>query len=528
MNKPNILERGIAAISPGWAFERRRASALLEVQEISRVFEEKYQTQAKNLERMYSAAAFGPLTEDWRSNMNSARAEISFDIQTLRNRCRDLARNDGYAYAAIQSLAHNIIGKGIRPSFTGPKDLKKYVERSFLDWCSDTAADFVSTHNFYGLQQLIIKGTAESGEVLMVRRYTGRGRKMKLAIQILEADFIVHWLTNASLGKDFPEGTYVINGVYYDKNDKIYGYEVYSEHPGDSLKVRGYKHEFVSADDAVLINRVDRPGQTRGTPWGASVMLDHKLLGQYELAQAHRQTIAASFAVFLKSMNPSESMGKGPRAGQAAEAMGRDLDGTRINPGSIQRMLPGEEIELATPPPVEGYDEYTKARLRKIARGWGLTYEVLSGDLSGVNFSSGRMGWLEMMRFIESIQSLIMIPKVCATAWKWWLDLEQLKGNVPFNFDEVRIDWTPPRREMIDPVKETKAMIEQIQAGLLSFSDAIRQMGGDPEIQLAAIAESNAMLDTLKLTFVSDYRKIHDENMKQPAADPAATDKGKK
>ena len=517
MNKQNFLERAIATLSPSWAFERRKNTALLEVMEISRQYEEKYQVNVKNLERMYSGASYGPLTRDWRSNFNSARAEVSFDITTLRNRMRELVRNDGYAFSAIQSLAVNIVGKGIRPSFSSKdaKALKEKVQRSFLDWCESKDCDLVSELNFYGLQQLIMKGTPESGECLVVKRYTGKGLKMKLALQVLEADFIVNWYTNSVLGDNFPKGTYCIQGVYYDSKDKVYGYEVYSEHPGDSLKVRGYKHDFISASDAILIYRADRPGQTRGVPWGASIMLEHKLLSQYELAQAHRQTIAASFAVFIKTMNPSNFGGAIPGQTGGVRPAGRDLAGETIEPGSIQRLMVGEEIELAEPPGVDGYDEYTKARLRKMARGWGLSYEVLSGDLSKVNFSSGRMGWLEMMRGIESVQNLILIPKLCNTVWEWWLEIEQLRGAVPYDISDLRISWEPPRREMIDPVKETKAMIDQIQAGLLQFGDAIRQMGGDPDLHMQAIAESNAKLDELKLVFISDYRVLNNQAMKK-------------
>lgn len=520
MVAPNILERTIATISPSWAFERRRATALLEVQEISRQFEAKYQTQVKELERMYSGASYGPLTENWHSNYNSARAEVSFDIKQLRNRMRDLVRNDGYAFAAINSLASNIIGKGIRPSFSAiseqGKTVKKKIQRPFLDWCGSKECDYVNELNFYGLQQLIIKGTAESGECLIVRRYTGRGKNTKLALQVLEVDFIVDWLTNSSLGKGFPEGTYCLNGVYYDKNARVYGYEVYEEHPGDSLKVRGYAHNFISADDAVLIYNADRPGQTRGTPWGASVMLEHKLLNNYELAQSHRQTIAASYAAFVKTMNPAEFGAPGPnKFTHSSEVNYRNMDGERIKPGSIQYLLPGEDVTLATPPPVDGYDEYIKSRLKKMARGWRLSYEVLSGDLSEVNFSSGRMGWLEMMRFIESVQSLIMIPKLCDVVFTWWIETEQLKGNFSFDISEhVRCDWTPPRREMIDPVKETKAMIDQMQAGLLAWADAVRQMGGDPDLQMDLIAETNDKLDKLKLVFISDYRNLQAQAMK--------------
>ena len=40
--------------------------------------------------------------------------------------------------------------------------------------------------------------------------------------------------------------------------------------------------------------------------------------------------------------------------------------------------------------------------------------------------------------------------------------------------------WTPPRRELIDPAKEIRALIEGVKAGFMSLSEIQRSLGFIP------------------------------------------------
>lgn len=490
-----VLDSVIRTLSPQWALERTVASKKLEL--FDKV-------------RKYSGASYGPLAEDWYAPGTSAKAETNHDIITLRDRMREMGRNDGWAQHAIISIANNVIGNGIRPSVKASPSVKAKVEKDFIAWAESTTVDYYGRCNLFGLQHLMMKGVVTSGDVLMVKRYTGRGKNRQLSVQILESDYIVHWYTNFK-PNGRAEGSYVLNGIYFDETDKVIGYELYRQHPGDTMKYHNaYEHEFVSIEDCVLIYRADRPGQHRGVPEGHSVMLEHKMLAQYELAQSHRQTIAASFAAFITTSNPGE-MGQ---ENGSNEPRYENMTGQRIRPGSINYLYPGEEIELAQPPKVDDFDPYIKSKLRKMAAGWGLSYSVFSGDMSSASFSSERMGWIEMHRNVQSWQQFVAILKFCDPIWKWWMELEMLKGNIDFEA-EISCDWTAPRREMVDPVKETKAMIDQIQAGIKTYPEAIREMGKDPMVHMADIQESNNDLDKHGLVLSSDYRVIDKQKTKE-------------
>mgnify|MGYP000910321870 CR=1 FL=1 len=72
--------------------------------------------------------------------------------------------------------------------------------------------------------------------------------------------------------------------------------------------------------------------------------------------------------------------------------------------------------------------------------------------------------------------------------------------------ESVPAGWTPPRREMIDPTKETAAAKEQVRCGFISRSEVVRQNGFDPDQVLDEIAEDNRKADAKKLRFDTDAR----------------------
>jgi capsid protein len=61
----------------------------------------------------------------------------------------------------------------------------------------------------------------------------------------------------------------------------------------------------------------------------------------------------------------------------------------------IQELLPGQEFAEFNPThPTTAYKDFMKAVLRSIARGLGMAYTTLTGDLEAVNYSSIRAGLL--------------------------------------------------------------------------------------------------------------------------------------
>jgi capsid protein len=134
----------------------------------------------------------------------------------------------------------------------------------------------------------------------------------------------------------------------------------------------------------------------------------------------------------------------------------------------------------------------------------GITYEALSGDLSNVNFSSGRMGRLEMDRNVAAWQMLMLIPQMLQPIGAWavegWRLIQQDAVAA------VKLDWVPPNRPLIDPNREITALRDKVKAGFASRSSVIRELGYDPERVMEEIAADNASADVIGAVFDSDGR----------------------
>lgn len=497
----NFIDRAIGFINPAAGLRRAHDRAMTNL-------------LMENV-RYYDAAGRGRRTKNWRATGASANKETEIGLTLLRWRSRDLVRNNAYAKRAIQAITTNTVGLGIRatPVQGEGKRFNKAVVDAWQEWAESVACDWDGQNNFYGIQRLAMRCIAESGEVLIRRRWV-KENAIPVQLQVLEPDFLDHY-KNTPVTK---EGGYIIQGVEFDKKGKRKGYWLFPFHPGEGMAVNS---EFVPAKEVLHVYYKERAGQVRGVPFGASAALSLHDFDEYEQAQLVRQKIASCFAVFVQDNDADIT-----RPTVSNEAMKRE----KLEPGIIEHLPQGKTITMASPPSVQNYDEYAQAMLRKIAVGFGVSYEILSGDLSNVNFSSGRMGWIEFHRLISEWQSLMLIPMMCDPIWDWFIEAAAIVGRAA---TETKATWTPPRREMIDPSKEIKAMSEAVRNGFESWSDIVRQLGGDPAKVRKELEDDYTAFDTAGLMLTCDPRydptrtngALPDPNETDPGAEEELTGK---
>jgi len=64
--------------------------------------------------RLYAGAKVTRLEADWVTSSTSADAEISSSLVRLRDRARQLVRDNDYARAALRAIVSNVVGTGIK------------------------------------------------------------------------------------------------------------------------------------------------------------------------------------------------------------------------------------------------------------------------------------------------------------------------------------------------------------------------------------------------------------------------------
>jgi len=80
----------------------------------------------------------------------------------------------------------------------------------------------------------------------------------------------------------------------------------------------------------------------------------------------------------------------------------------------------------------------------------------------------------------------------------------------------------PSAHEMIDPLKDTIALIAQVRAGFVPQPEAVGAFGYDFRQVVEMIRESNVLLDDAVLSLDTDPRRVTKSGAAQDAAQPAA------
>lgn len=488
--KSTWLDRATGFLSPRWELNRLRARAVRAL-----------------LARHYEAAASGRRTQGWRRSSGDANAVMGPVLATVRERVRDLVRNNPYAESALATIADHAVGWGIVA-----KPLNESALSAWKPWAETAACDADGRHDFYGLQKLIMRTVVESGEVLVRRRFRriDDGFPIPMQLQVLDPDFLD--TSKDSLG--FPVGgARIVQGVEYDGIGRRVAYWLFREHPGSPYAAT-YESQRVPASEVLHIFKPVRPGQVRAMSWFAPVLMMFKDFDEFADATLMKQKIAACLAII-----ETDSEGSGMGLGTADDTTTPPIDS--LEPGAIIRRGAASKIDVVNPPRVNEYDEYTRTILRAIATGLGLTYEDLTGDYADMPFSAARMSRIRHWARVEDWRWRILIPQFCDPVWAWFIQAAAIMQQAPAG---TGVEWSAPPAPMVDPVNEGLAIMRNVRAGIQSLSDALRERGLDPKTVFAEIEADNKELDRRGIILDSDPRNATQAGQlqgKAAAAKPA-------
>jgi lambda family phage portal protein len=407
----------------------------------------------------FEAAKQTRRTEGWFATSSGPNSDLKAAWWWLVKRHQSLVDDEPLASRAISVIVQNWIGDGI---MSKPMGATKKYERSFKNWAESLECDFYGLSDWYGLQSIIARTTAVRGACIVRKRVHApmmeRGL-VPLQLQVLEPD----WL---DFNKD--NGTDILFGQQFDADGRLMGYWLRDSHPGETVMSNGVRitSTFVPKEEIILHFDCRRPGQRMGIPFGVAAILTLRDMGDIRAAQQMKDKIAACFAGFIIDSEPAE----------AGSTTGIDFDS--LEPGAVEHLPPGKDIRFAVPPGAGDFVATHKEYAHAVAVAYDVTYESLTGDLSDVNYSSFRGGWLEFARRVLYLQGKVTTPQLLNPVCRWHDDLARMTGALRGN-----VSWlhTPPRREMIDPSKEIPMILESVQGGLMSLSEAHRMLGRDPE-----------------------------------------------
>jgi len=456
----------------------------------------------------YDAASTRRRGSGWLSAPSGPNASLTYALSTLRSRSRDAVRQNPYAESAVRTLTTNVIGTGIKPQFRTPDaGLNKDLAQLWLEWTDEADAD--GAMDFYGIQTLAVRGMVEAGEMFTrfrVRR-PGDMLTVPLQLQLLEPEFCPESEIRAEAGRE------IRNGIEFNAFGQRTAYWMYRQHPQDWGILPGLDLTLVPvpASEVLHIRQVRRAGQIRGEPWLTRALITLRDFDQYDDAELVRKKVAALYTAIVTRPNAEGAFN--PNEAQAQDEDGADEPGVAeasLEPGTMQYLDEGEDIEFAAPADVGGnYEPFVTQQQRRLATAAGILYEHISGDWNKINDRTFRAAVNEFRRNIEMLQHNIAVWQHCRPVHRRWIDLAVLSGLIvpPRSVDErglYRVAWVPQGWSYIHPVQEVQAAQMAVRAGFKSRSMVVSESGYDAEAVEQEIADENKRAKQLSLTFDSD------------------------
>jgi len=452
---------------------------------------------AKSHLRAFEAAKLSRRTDNWAADSRGPNSDMRLSLQRIIARHQDLVDSDPWASKAISVVVSNWVGDGIIGRPVGPGSSRRYQE-GWREWSESLDCDWDGLGNLYAKQALVARTVAVRGSCLIRRRYNpeliSRGLP-PLQLQVLEPD----WL---DLTKD--DGARIKFGKQYYDDGRLEGYWIRRNHPGESdWRNARLGSDFVPASEICHVYDLRRPGQATGVPFGVSALLKLRDISDRDAAQLLKDKLAACFMAFLEDSEGDPSLATD---GSAL------LD--TLEPGAIEILPPGKRVTFAQPPSAGDFVSVQKYHLLSVAQAYEITYESLTGDLSQVNFSSGRMGWVEMRRAVARWRWAIIIPQFLQPLAGWYRDAVALGG---LGRGSARFEWTPPVTWLVDPARELPAYIDAIKAGVMSLSELHRMLGYVPELVIEELGADMARARAAGLALSSDGASGPTPQRPQPA-----------
>lgn len=472
----------------------------------------------------------------------SPNEDINWNNYTLRQRGRMLYMSTPVATSAINTNRTKVVGVGLTLRSTVDRDVlgltpdqakawQRRAEAEFQLWASRKRnCDATGMNDFDGMQQLALISWLMSGDVFPVfKRYEPTPTNpYSLRIHLVEADR-VSTPADKGGGMMYPS---ITDGRNPDNGNKIYdGVEV----DGDGMVVAYYirnTYPWQITSEPVEWTRVEAYGANTGLPNILHIMNSERC-DQYRgvtylaqviepLLQLRRYTDSALMAALIQSFftawivtktDPSDIPVNEVGAGDIAGVPGSnpDLDGLpagpneyQMGPGTVAHLEDGEDVKFGSPNiPTAGFDSFVKTFCKLIGAGLEIPYDVLIKEYNS-SYSAARGALMDAWDAFR-MRRKWFVSDFCQPVYEVWLAEAVARGRIkaPGFFDDPLLRaawcgarWIGPVQSQLDPLKEAKAAVLQMQNAVKTHEQVTMEMGGgdDWEANVEQLKRENELL----------------------------------
>lgn len=536
----NVLDKTIAAVSPGWG--KRRAVARAGIAQAEMLTQRAEITSA--VMSGYSEGGASRRNKAFRGSTGISadpQSDIDANLGTLVSRSRLAYMTAPVATSAINTTRTNVVGGGLHlksrldwkflktvtPMDQGhAENWENKIEREFALWADSKFCDAYRLNNFYEMQSLFFMGELMNGDGLCLVPMEKPTAFMPygLRLKIVESDRLctpnryrhaggdtsVYWGVNPG------NQNRIYSGVEFDNGGATVAYHICSQYPYASTQPIGFTElewtrvEAFGAEtgrpNVLHMFEPERAEQRRGVPFLSPILEELQQLKRYEKAELMAAVISAMFTAFVTTTGPATETPIGEAVdGEDAQT----LEGTkgddeyRLGNGAIVTLAQGEDVKFAEPTrPNTAFEAFVSAVSQSIGAALEIPNELLLKKFSA-SYSASRGALLEAWKMFRMRRER-MASQFCQPVYELFLTEAVARGRIhaPGFFDDPIIrkawcsaDWNGPAAGMLDPVKEVDAAAKRVQQGFSTREEETRGLtGGDYKRNADQLKNENKLL----------------------------------
>lgn len=428
------------------------------------------------------------------------RAELRQDIRALVNHARQAAQNYDHARAFEIMARDNVVGhEGIRMvpdvrhgiedgrGLAGKPDgmANERIAEAWAEWGRKGNCTPCGRLSWWDVERQAVTALVREGGMFL-RHHVGRG----------PFGYLVEPIPFDLLDIDLTErrgAAYIESGIEFDADGRPIAYHLWSapsleaHRPGHAVRRR------VPAREIIHLMDHDEIGAALGYPRTATALRMMGLSEQFEESAIVAADMGARGVVYYEQEGGTE-IGAG---------IDKDEAPPPLEAGTAQLLPPGVKANH----PQSQYPDAAIAPFmqhmgRAEAAGLGVSYESLTADMSGANYSTLVAGLVKERDMWRSLQR-VLVEGLSEPVRAAWLMPAMMSGRLKLpvrRFDKFnRAQWRPRGWSAVDPVKQANADTAGIATRTATLSEIAARKGRTVEELAAEIARDRAAFAALGL-----------------------------
>ena len=387
------------------------------------------------------------------------------ELLTLQMRSKHAIRNNGYAKTAITKYVTSL--GTIKVNWIDAKG-KRHTAMQAL-WDEFAANPNLDGHGTLDNTQSIwhyeVFGTGTAFSRMIIKR-EGNTNKVPLKLQNIPSQLHnVFYMGNNTTDEITRNGITFVDSKptkYYFRKG-IYEqqwYQVDNTFPQVEVPANELLHLFVR----------ENAGQWLGIPNLASILIPLYELDELNDATISKQKAAQAIAWIIENTNPLNMTPTGSPV-TVKDKDNNDKIVFKSTGGNTQYLNKGEKINFYQSTDIgANLPVLIKSELHRIAAAVGVPYHTLTGDTSGLDFSSIRAIGIELRHRIEYIHHFYTIPLGLNPLTSYFKELAKLYSNKVAGAIPT---YQLPRFYGVDELKDAQADLLEVQNGMATLQSKL-------------------------------------------------------